>query len=506
MTLRVPGKRFGFPMTTLIGFWILLGPVGAVPPLWAQTSVSVPIPNFTGPVPVTDRSWPLMADDHLQHPVDLPAAGYVEEEFFVSGLANVYDWAEDGGVVIENRAAPYTTRILVRRPQDPARSSGRAYVELGNNARRYDWGFSWSLSYPHFIESGDTWVLVTYMSAGIDGLKQFNPERYAPLGFDNPDPQPCGRGGAVPAFENGLRWDMLSQLSALLRQPDGPAAGSNIVRVYAMSHGGELPTYVQTVHRISRLSGGGHVYDGFILHRNTRLTPLRECGAAPGPDDPIHVIRDAGVPVVRIVAETDVLRTRSMRREDSDAPGDPYRLYEVAGAPHADGAFYRHLPVLADQEAAGTAPFLSYWPFASQCTPEIPIQNLPLMGYVADAAIENLDRWVKDGTAPPRADRIVIVDDGSRLARDEFGNVRGGVRSPYVDVPRARYVTTTGGPGGCQNLGYSEPFGWSRLEEIYGDFDAYAGQVGASVEELVAGRWLTPEDGARIRAELTSPR
>ena len=472
--------------------------------LSGQSRTPVPVPVATGPVPVTDASFPLMADQRMQHPVDLPARGWVEEEFFVTGVAGVYDWADGGGVLVRTENAQYTTRILVRRPADPARSSGNAWVELGNNARRYDWGFSWSLSWEHFVGNGDTWVGVTYASAAIDALEQFDAVRYASLAFDNPNPTPCGRGGAVPASEDGLRWDMLSQVGALLKADSGPLGGLGIERAYAMSHGGELPTYVTAIHPRMQLEDGGFIYDGFILHRHNRLGSLHACGAAPPQDDPRHVIRNAGVPVIRIVAQTDVAATESLRREDSDAPGDGYRLYEVAGAPHADGAFYRHIPVRADQETVGTDPSLSFWPFADQCQPEIPIQDFPLMGYVANAAMRNLDAWVREGTPPPRAARMDIGN--GQVALDEFGNARGGVRSPYLDVPSATYVTSAGGPGGCRNLGYSEPFGWQRLETVYGSFDRYAERVEEAVDRLVRERWLTPEDGGRILRGRVVPR
>jgi hypothetical protein len=53
--------------------------------------------------------------------------GYVEEEYLVSGKANVYDWALDGSVSVKIPAAPYTTRILVRRPADPASADGSVW-------------------------------------------------------------------------------------------------------------------------------------------------------------------------------------------------------------------------------------------------------------------------------------------------------------------------------------------------------------------------------------------
>ena len=64
---------------------------------------AVPIPRVTAPIPVTADSYPLMGAGKLQDVVDLAARGYVEEEFFVSGTANVYDWGADGSVISMRR-------------------------------------------------------------------------------------------------------------------------------------------------------------------------------------------------------------------------------------------------------------------------------------------------------------------------------------------------------------------------------------------------------------------
>jgi len=64
----------------------------------AQTPASTggPLPSVTGPVAVTATSFPFLAAHRLQEPIDLAKIGYVEEEFFVSGRANVYDWSPAG--------------------------------------------------------------------------------------------------------------------------------------------------------------------------------------------------------------------------------------------------------------------------------------------------------------------------------------------------------------------------------------------------------------------------
>src|SRR6185369_13474082 len=131
---------------------------------------------------------------------------------------------------------------------------------------------------------------------------------------------------------------------------NGPMAGFNVQRVYGTSHGGELATYIAIFHARAKLVNGKPVYDGYIQHRHPGLTRLRSCGATPAASDPRQVLRNIGVPVIRVVSQTDVPRTYMLRRDDSDTPADPYRLYEVAGAPHADASFYPYMPTFADQK------------------------------------------------------------------------------------------------------------------------------------------------------------
>ena len=146
------------------------------------------IPTVTGPIPVTPTSVPLMASNALQTVIDLPALGYVEEEFFVSGSANVYDWAASGALSVKTPAAPYATRILLRRPADPQRFSGNVIIEIANGARGFDFNFAWGVSHDYFIENGDAFVVLTLAEGNLEGLKAFDPVRYAPLSMANPTP------------------------------------------------------------------------------------------------------------------------------------------------------------------------------------------------------------------------------------------------------------------------------------------------------------------------------
>src|SRR4051794_24209069 len=92
-------------------------------------SARTPIPHVTRPLPVSAASYPFGAADHQLVPQNLRRHGYVEEEYLVSGKANVYDWPRTGPATVRTPNAPYTTRILVRRPANRRRMSGNVIVE-----------------------------------------------------------------------------------------------------------------------------------------------------------------------------------------------------------------------------------------------------------------------------------------------------------------------------------------------------------------------------------------
>ena len=296
-------------------------------------------------------------------------------------------------------------------------------------------------------------MLLTYVPAAVDALKQFNAARYAPLSFANPAPGvACAADRPAASAEEGLRWDMISQVG---RAAEERRAGNARSRDFRSSASTPRPTAAscprtsRAVHPHARSPAGRPVYDGFVVHRYAGLARINQCAAAPAATDPRQITKNAGVPVIRIVAQTDVLGTFQRRRPDSDEPADRYRLYEVAGAPHADAYFYRHIPSVKDQAAVGTAAFVAQWPFAEVCTPPIPLMEFPVMRYVVNAAFANLDRWVRDGTPAPRAERVAVKNGGTpqaAVATDEFGNAVGGVRSPYLDVPTANILRVHSGP------------------------------------------------------------
>ena len=205
-------------------------------------------------------------------PEDLSKAGYVEEEYLVSGLANVYNWPAAGPAVVRTPNAPYTTRILVRRPQSPARSSGNAIVEMLNPSNLMDLNIGWSIMREHMMRKGDTWIGITIRPNAVDALKRFDSDRYAPVSFADPLPpeqRPCTITGVEANQERGLAWDMNSQVGAWIRSSasTNPLRGA-ISKVYGFGYsqtGGYLNTYTNAIHKLATLDSGAPVFDGYFI-------------------------------------------------------------------------------------------------------------------------------------------------------------------------------------------------------------------------------------------------
>ena len=469
---------------------------------------AAPVPKVIGPIPVTADSYPFMAANRTTPAFDLSKVNYVEEEFIINGTANVYDWASDGTVNVKTPNAPYGTRILVRRPKDAARFSGSVMVELLFPARRFDWSMMWGFTHDHLIDHGDAWVGIS-LPAVADGLKKFNPTRYAAVSFANPNPNtPCGNNPA-PATEDGLRWDMISQIGALLKSnaPGRPLAGLQVQALYLTTQGSDVATYANAIH--ANLANGKPVYDGYLLKAGFNMTRLNQCAPAPAANDPRQAIKNVGVPLIEVAAQGEVIGgTFASRRADSDDPGDRFRVYEVASAGHIDKSAYFGFPLQQDQVAAvGSAQGTVEWPFNAKCDPEIPLMEPSLMGLIFNSALNNLDEWVKKGTPAPKAPFIELMNPGTpqvSFAVDKLGHGLGGARTPYIDVPDATYFTSSPGPGTCREMGHKAPSDAAKMMELYGGRKGYVTTFTETVNRLVKERWLTEGDAKRIKQGLTS--
>lgn len=476
---------------------------------------TTPVPNVVGPLAVTADSYPFGAADHQLVPQDLRRDGYVEEEYLVSGTANVYTWPAPGPAVVRTANAPYTTRVLVRRPTQRARFSGNVIVEMLNPSNLFDLNIGWALAHRQLLLNGDVWVGITAKPISVAALQNFDSTRYAALSWANPlplsDPLNCTN---VPSdssrtTENGLVWDIYSQVGAWIRSndPSNPLTyhgangrsddrqGGAVRHVYGFGYsqtGGFMYDYINAVQLLVVQADGKSMYDGYVVAvaggAFAGLYPINQCEPVPPVNDPRRQFKDVGVPIIHVMSQSDYLLGIASRRADSDVFPDQYRGYEMAGAAHAtpDELYYSAAP--ADIIEAGRAvPPLS-------CN-EGPRSRFPSSIFF-DAIVRNLEAWVGDGVAPPHADPILVQNGAGVL--DQFGNVVGGLRSPFLDVPTSTWFGSSTGASFCFIAGHEVPFDAARLSELYPSHGAYVNAVAGDVRELVRDRFITRSDGVKL--------
>jgi hypothetical protein len=457
-----------------------------------------------GPLPVTDDSGPLGAA-WLPRPgrgLGLTASGYREEEYLISGQADDWTWDEHlRPVTVE--AVPFISRILLRRPADPADFSGAVFCEP--NHADYDRSLTWSATAPWLVRSGHAHVGVTQEPAVLPDLARWDPARYGELSIPRP----------------GQRWDIVGLVAAVLAgNGTGLLAGARVKRVI-MSGWSQTGTFCRTFlgegfHARSRagnrpavsgyvicISSGGAARPGYGVLRPSAVLP---------PGDPRRTVGAYGVPVVELLSESESETHQAVLRPDCDDRADPYRLYQVAGTGHVTG--HHELATNRLQLAA-----------RGWATPP-PEVNERLsdgrMDLVARAVFAAVDRWVADGTVPPRMPgRFQYADPASPLprgrlpgsvplVRDDDGNVAGGIRTPWVEVPLGgHFPHSTPVPGRCQpapHAPYSDPalladlwahlasFPRTELIRRYGDRDEYLSRVAAAAQAAVRDGWLLADD------------
>jgi len=227
-------------------------------------------------------------------------------------------------------------------------------------------------------------------------------------------------------------------------------------------------------------------------------------GAAAGS---VRVRDDVRVPVMTVVSETDVLGATSClgaRQPDTDR----FRLWEIAGAAHT--STYGLCAAVIDSGAASImdlaaslAPISEF--MGMQC--DVPINAGVHHHYVVQAAIAHLDRWVRGGTPPPTAERLqVATTEPPAFEVDNYGIARGGVRTPWVDVPTA--VLSGLGQAGDSFaflFGSTRPFDSETLAAVYpGGRDDYTTRFGAATDAAIESGFLLSEDAEEMRALATA--
>jgi hypothetical protein len=436
----------------------------------------------------------------------LTSLGYTEEEFLFEGVAGSYELAGDrtpdgrwSTTAGEDRS--FASRFVVRKPADLQRFSGVVVVEWNNVSGGVDAGPDWTLLHRHLIRSGHAWIGVTAQKAGIDGgglfetefhLKKMAPERYA--GLSHP----------------GDRWafDIFTQVGVLVRLPaaESPLGFDSTVVLAA----GESQSAAFLVTYINAVDPSARLFDGFFVHgRPGAGAPLggsaflgRGDSGETGGDfwrTGERIRDDARVPVIVLQSETDVLLLKGGLALQPD--GQNLRQWELAGASHAD----TYTVWAGNEDREGLAPER----MAEVLRPttdlivgqaETPINSGPQQHHVGQAAFAHLVRWAGGGEPPPAAPRLELDPTGTDFVQDRHGNARGGVRTPWMDVPAAR-LTGLGQRGAAFAFlcGRTEPFDDEKLRQCYpGGRSDYIARFETALDRAIAEGFILADDGAEI--------
>jgi hypothetical protein len=441
--------------------------------------VTTPNPTVTGPVPVTSplgdaaHGYPFFSTQY-----DIYSQGYVEEEFFVEGTANRYDVVNGqlttAGVIDGGHA--YRTRVVVRRPARAKDFNGTAFVEWYNVTLGFDVEADWYRVADHLVRAGYAWVGVSAQRIGVNYLKSWSPARYGTLDVT--------AGGTIT--NDALQFDIFSQVLQQLRSPQGTdlLGGLRVKRVIAdgeSQSASKLTQYHNAIHPFVGL------VDAFILN------------GAPEPN--IKTRTDLATPVFKIMTESDVANFGHAQNRQPDT--DVLRSWEVAGTSHVDfDMIGDHL--VPDGTGVNPVQWRDTGTFQDGSVCEFPTLPRSHYKYVFAAAIEHVSQWVRNGTLPPTAPRLLVESlsggpRGAVLQRDDFGIVEGGIRMAWVDVPIA-VNSSPNTPGFvCAVMGQYQPFDEATLATLYPSHGAYVSRVGRVTDQNL-------RDGYILRADATATR
>lgn len=420
-------------------------------------------------------------------PISLQASGYVEEEYFVRGKAKRYRIAaplRDAQLI--DAGHPYLTRVLVRRPVDPARFNGTVVVEWLNVSLNQDIDFVFGATRELLLREGYAWIGVSAQRNGVEALKKWNPARYRALDvaasnidptngkeIDPAEPKIMAVGGDV------LAWDIFSQVGKLAtRKSSGMLGGLQAKKLIAAAESQstlKVSTYYNSIQPLHQ------VYDGFLLY--DRSGSLR-----------------TDVKAKTIAIGTEIFTALMGYAPQVDT--DHQRWWEINGASHFSLDEIEHYvdPFIkrdaAFRDANAQALSLSELTRSKgPCSPDSIYSRVP-NGDVLKAALHALNGWVAGGPAPASAPRFV-VDEQNKYVRDANGQILGGIRTAAQDAPMATNAGIGSGPWFCGPSGNHVDFTPAQMCQRYGSHAAYLSRVKAIASTNVKDGVLLPEEATQ---------
>jgi hypothetical protein len=456
--------------------------------------------------------------------INLAHFGYAQREFKMSGTTNVYQqsgfWGSNGvwNVSVAQRNVPYTTRLLVRYPTNPAKFNGTVVVEWLNDTTGGDQDPVWSEIYHEVLSQGYAYVGVSAQTGSMVEDKTWDPQRYGSLGDSN----------------DGQSYDIFTQAAQAARADAANLLGglkpATVIGTGDSQSAFRLVTYVNAIQPLS------HAFDGFLaIGRGVLAAPIGNGLVATSPF-PALIRTDNTTPVIQIETEGDIeeLGFAFSRQPDNT----DLRTWELAGAAHIDlheglyegGTILRENPQL-------TAPQCVFGVMANGGTQP---DNMGVFE-LEDSALVALRNWINQGVAPPSGNQITTTPFFNIVERDQYGNALGGIRLPDINVPTETYsainfsqpsqeglnpsqlfttlqdiftTLSTGvitdptlrDEGLCLLEGYYTPFGQATLQSLYPTHADYVSQYTAAAQADLAAGFLTRYDyNQAVKAAQAAP-
>lgn len=430
--------------------------------------------------------------------MDLAEDGYIEEEYSVSGDADIYGYLEEAGpspaVEVIEAGVPYTTRILVRRPENPADFNGTVYYEVLNATAGWDGDPIWQSTFEYITREGAIWVGMSTKPVTVNFLRDGwgawfladrNADRYASQ--------------SMPQF--GQVWDMLSQTALLMKSPNAPGnplQGFEVERIimvgYSQSAAYQV-TYLNSFHEAATDAQGQPLIDGYFISaggdNGKHVTGPTDTTPENLPDGDARNKLIVPAPAFRFQTQTEVVGFPSWTVRQSEAESPWMRFYEMAGGSHVDARI---------NEVGGQALVRDLGLPPSFCpSPSLPY-NPVIIGNVQSALLDRLEAWIADGTEPPSSRFMELDMSGPvSIVLDDDGNAVGGIRPPQVEVPLGAYLPNNTGPGFCFLFGGFDPFDAETLTARYRNHGEYVSQFMRAVKRSEKEGFLLPEEARDLR-------
>lgn len=435
---------------------------------------------------------------------DLADVGYVVEEFIVSATACCYAPVSELGPdgrwdVTPSGSADYATRIVALTPSDPGRFNGTVLVEWLNVSGGIDAAAVWMMAHREILRSGYAYVAVSAQRVGVEGgesllgtdmsLKSQDPQRYA--GLHHPG--------------DAFSYDIFSQIGALIKGGEHGAILRNLParRVVALGESQSamfLTTYINAIDPLAPR------YDGFLVH--SRFGPAAPLDGSSIFDESaatqaVTFRPELRVPLLAVITETDVFGGPRAGYYFARQPdNERLRVWEIAGAAHADN--YTIQVAFIDSGSAPLEAIVAGYTPTNTLMGQQLAHNInfgPQHHYVVQAALAALNNWVATGEPAPGADPLAVRESAvPQPVTDGNGIARGGIRTPWVDVPIAR----TSGLGGEESImsaifGSGELFDANTIQRLYpGGSAQYLESFTASLDAAIGAGFILPADRAEI--------